>query len=454
MQDRASLSNSQESIVEEFDPLTINNSDEAAKKLNALFDCFPGESVYKVSQRYDFVLGKINYSIKLTKPLIRGQRVWVDVDRLQSRLAVEYGIFQNILKHFKQNSVHRNIFDCAQTHLLAFEDVNNAVIVLHVLLYNSLVLYPRKKDPNEKRFAVLDKKLSSGGFGEIYISRRSISFSVEKSAPIKIKQKCPDKYRVVKIQKDECCQDVEGPIATREYNMVSKLAPDLAPKPCVKNVSDQKSAMLMHYVQGETLWTIICLNTIKSDLERLETCLAVANALSDIHARGGIHCDVKPPNIICSKSHDGQVRAKFIDYGLSILQSDKGRCIKATVGYIAPELSYGKAITIASDVYSLGQSFNNVFGYYPSKIGTHEKSNCETLQTLGWNALLDDMCKVNPQQRVNLDTVIERLKSIIAALKAKSANQSRSIFSPAVAAASEPSQALESCSSGVSSLRL
>ncbi len=64
MQDRASLSNSQESIVEEFDPLTINNSDEAAKKLNALFDCFPGESVYKVSQRYDFVLDKKNYSIK------------------------------------------------------------------------------------------------------------------------------------------------------------------------------------------------------------------------------------------------------------------------------------------------------------------------------------------------------------------------------------------------------
>ena len=57
---------------------------------------------------------------------------------------------------------------------------------------------------------------------------------------------------------------------------------------------------------------------------------------------GFIHRDIKPENILVSKDHDGYLKVKLCDLGLTVrLPIDKNQCLKEVVGtptYVAPEV--------------------------------------------------------------------------------------------------------------------
>lgn len=78
-------------------------------------------------------------------------------------------------------------------------------------------------------------------------------------------------------------------------------------------------------------------------------------ALSFLHRRHIIHCDVKPANILIVR--DGiQPEAKLIDFGLAQHLRDPSAAGYAagTTGYLAPELLAGEPPTAASDLFALG----------------------------------------------------------------------------------------------------
>ncbi|MGH3692934.1 MAG: serine/threonine-protein kinase [Pseudonocardiaceae bacterium] len=81
----------------------------------------------------------------------------------------------------------------------------------------------------------------------------------------------------------------------------------------------------------------------------------IASALEAVHARGVVHRDVKPGNILITE--DGT--AKLTDFGISrpicgdVTVTDSG-VIGGTVAFLSPEVADGAEPTPASDVFALG----------------------------------------------------------------------------------------------------
>jgi eukaryotic-like serine/threonine-protein kinase len=83
-----------------------------------------------------------------------------------------------------------------------------------------------------------------------------------------------------------------------------------------------------------------------------EVCAQVATALAAIHARGLVHRDVKPANIMLTGSG-----AKVVDFGISAVAGDRSERpgqVFGTPAYLAPERLDGGPADAASDVYALG----------------------------------------------------------------------------------------------------
>jgi serine/threonine-protein kinase len=94
----------------------------------------------------------------------------------------------------------------------------------------------------------------------------------------------------------------------------------------------------------------------------------VISALGCAHARGVIHCDLKPENIFLSTEEDGEMVVKVLDFGLAMHAvvgvDDNGipigrprRRLHATfgtVGYAAPEQAGGGEMDHRADIWALG----------------------------------------------------------------------------------------------------
>jgi serine/threonine-protein kinase len=82
-------------------------------------------------------------------------------------------------------------------------------------------------------------------------------------------------------------------------------------------------------------------------------CAQVASALSAAHARGIVHRDVTPGNVMLTSGG-----AKVVDFGISALAGatdvDPAGSLLGTPAYLAPERLDGGPVEPASDVYGLG----------------------------------------------------------------------------------------------------
>jgi serine/threonine-protein kinase len=104
--------------------------------------------------------------------------------------------------------------------------------------------------------------------------------------------------------------------------------------------------LLMELCEGQTVQA----NRPQTVLEAVEVYAQVAGALSHMHNRGVIHCDIKPNNIIVAA--DGTV--KLIDLGQSCLAGTVKARIQGTPDFIAPEQVHRGPVDARTDVYNFG----------------------------------------------------------------------------------------------------
>ncbi len=86
--------------------------------------------------------------------------------------------------------------------------------------------------------------------------------------------------------------------------------------------------------------------------EAVRIAVQVADALDAAHARGILHRDVKPENLL----FDATGRVKVVDFGIAraVGQDGCSRSTGGTVAYMSPEQLAGEAVDGRSDLWSLG----------------------------------------------------------------------------------------------------
>ncbi len=117
---------------------------------------------------------------------------------------------------------------------------------------------------------------------------------------------------------------------------------------------------VMEYVDGDTVYEGLENGKYYEEAEALSIALQVARALEHAHARGFIHRDVKPKNIMIAKD----AAVKLADMGLAreisdyeTAEAEAGRAY-GTPYYISPEQIRGEInIDFRADIYSLGATF-------------------------------------------------------------------------------------------------
>jgi TolB-like protein len=120
----------------------------------------------------------------------------------------------------------------------------------------------------------------------------------------------------------------------------------------IGETEDGRLFIAMAYYEGETLKERLLRGPLSLE-ESVATAVQIVRALAAAHARGIIHRDVKPGNVMLGS--DGAVR--LLDFGLATVTDTtltRSGMTPGTVAYMSPEQARGGALDPRTDLWSLG----------------------------------------------------------------------------------------------------
>jgi serine/threonine protein kinase len=177
----------------------------------------------------------------------------------------------------------------------------------------------------------------------------------------------------------------------------------------------------MEYVEGQTLKELIsgsvgAYNHTPLPITHhplpitqvIEIAIQISSGLAAAHAKGIVHRDVKPQNILIDKDN----RVKILDFGLAKLQGSSRLTQESfamgTVHYMSPEQGQGKEIDPRSDIWSLGVVF---YEMTTSQLPFHGEYEA---------ALIYSVLNEPPRSSPTMDNTPESLRRIVKKALAKS----------------------------------
>ena len=186
---------------------------------------------------------------------------------------------------------------------------------------------------------LLEEKIGSGGMADVYLAE----------------DKLLHRKVAVKILHEEYWKDAEF---VGKFHKEAEAAARLS-HPNIVNIYDvgkenDAHYIVMEYVAGNTLKSLIKEKGRLSVAEAVHIAREIAEALSQAHSEGIVHCDIKPHNILMMENG----HAKIADFGIARAVTEStltyGGNIVGSVHYFSPEQAKGTYITPKSDIYSLG----------------------------------------------------------------------------------------------------
>jgi eukaryotic-like serine/threonine-protein kinase len=191
------------------------------------------------------------------------------------------------------------------------------------------------------RHYAIDGRLGEGGMGTVYRARDTL---LKRTVAIKVLASSdPESAR-------RLLHEARAASALNHPNIVTIYAVEQ---------QDETAFIVMEHVDGESLDRAIPPEGLAVD-RVLDYSRDIADALTEAHAHGIVHRDVKPANVMIARSG----RAKVLDFGIArqtplpdartrtVTIVDAG--LAGTPGYLAPEQLTGAAAGPRSDLFGLG----------------------------------------------------------------------------------------------------
>jgi serine/threonine protein kinase len=190
----------------------------------------------------------------------------------------------------------------------------------------------------DNRYTILER-VGGGGMADVYRAH----------------DKLLDRSVAVKVLRAQFTDDEE--FVTR-FRREAQAAARLS-HPNIVNIYDvgrdgDSYYIVMEYISGETLKDRIVREGPLPVETAVRVALEIAEALEHAHQNNIVHCDIKPHNILMTRTG----RVKVTDFGIaravtSATMTQTGTII-GSVHYFSPEQARGAPVSAKSDIYSLG----------------------------------------------------------------------------------------------------
>jgi hypothetical protein len=228
--------------------------------------------------------------------------------------------------------------------------VNWSLIAVTYSAFASAVLYGLRREVREARklgqYTLLEK-LGAGGMGVVYRAQHAL---LRRPTAIKLLNAEHAEHGLARFE--------------REVQLMAELThPNSVTIHDYGRTADGVLYYAMEYLEGLDMEALVKLNGCQPPGRVIHLLRQACGALSQAHARGLIHRDVKPANLFVCRDHGIADMVKVLDFGVvKQLHADgaagslsREQAIVGTPLYLSPEsINAPQKVDARSDLYSLG----------------------------------------------------------------------------------------------------